>query len=141
MGFHKTVLWVTVAGLIVLVAVTAGVQQPLLRTVFAVLAVTPMVFVTIRIALGLEHRLAKERRKYLRLRSATDEFLMNTRNLNRLAVAAEQFATEPPVELVGQIQQVVERMHSLVDTMRDAAGDTVHPPGFIPGASPEVDLS
>lgn len=141
MGFHKSVLWITIAGLITLVAVTIGVQDPVLRTLFSVLAVAPMIYVAIRVALGLEHRLAKERRKFLKLRSVTDEFLMNVRNLNRLKVAKAQFEAEAPIELDAQIDEVVGRMHKLVETMRDAAGESLHPAGFIPGASAEADQS
>ncbi len=139
MSYSRSVLWIALAGIALLV-VTVLVSDPLFRVTLSLVAVMAMIYIAIRVALGSERRLARERRRYLKLRMATDEFLMNVRNLNRLLVTAGQSETQP-VELDAEVDEVVGRMHELVDLMREAAGKADRPPGFVPGAPPEIDQS
>ncbi len=118
---------------------TVLVSDPLFRVTLSLVAGMAMIYRAIRVALGSERRLARERRRYLKLRMATDEFLMNVRNLNRLLVTAGQSETQPAVELDAEVDEVVGRMHELVDLMREAAGEADRPRGFVPGAPPEID--
>ncbi len=140
MSHFRSVLWIALAGIALLV-VTVLVSDPLFRVTLSLVAVMAMIYIAIRLALGSERRLARERRKYLKLRMATDEFLMNVRNLNRLLVTAGQSETQPAVELDAEVDEVVSRMHKLVDQIREAAGKAERPPGFVPGAPPEIDQS
>ncbi len=80
MSYSRSVLWIALAGVALLV-VTVLVSDPLFRVTLSLVAVMAMIFMAIRVALGSERRLARERRRYLKLRMATDEFLMNVRNL------------------------------------------------------------
>ncbi len=139
-SYSRSVLWIALAGIAVLV-VTVLVSDPLFRLMLSLVAVLAMIYIAIRVALGSERRLTREQRKYLKLRMATDEFLMNVRNRNRLLVAAGQSETQPTVDLDAEVDEVVSRMHKLVDQTREAAGKADRPPGFVPGALPEIDQS
>lgn len=121
MGFHRSVLWVAMGGVIGLVIINVWVDEPILRSALAVLAITPLLYVTVRVALGSERRVAQERRKFLKLRNVTDEFILNVRTLNRLSVAAK--AEDAPAGANDRIDEIVARMHALVDRMRGAAGN------------------
>lgn len=121
MNFHKAWLWVAMGGVIALVAVSVLVREPGLRAMLSVAAILPLLHVTLRVALGSERDVARERRKYMKLRTVTDEFIMNVRNLNRLTIVAKK--EDAPDDADAMIDQVVERMHSLVERMRDAAGE------------------
>jgi hypothetical protein len=120
MRFHKAWLWVAGGGVIALVVVSVAVPEPTFRALLSVLAIVPLLYVSIRVALRSERQVAQERRKYLKLRNVTDEFIMNVRNLNRLTVIAQ--AEGAPHDANAMIEEVVERMHQLVERMRDAAG-------------------
>jgi hypothetical protein len=120
MRFHKAWLWVAAGGVIALVVVSVAVPEPAFRALLSVLAVVPLLYVSIRVALGSERQVAQERRKFLKLRNVTDEFIMNVRNLNRLTVIAQ--AEDAPHDTNAMIDEVVERMHHLVERMREAAG-------------------
>ncbi len=75
MSHPRSVLWIAFAGIALLV-VTVLVSDPLFRVTLSLGAVMAMIYIAIRVALGSERRLARERRRYLKLRMATDEFLM-----------------------------------------------------------------
>ncbi len=125
MRFHKAWLLVAGGGVIALVVVSVAVPEPMFRALLSVLAIVPLLYVSIRVALGSERRVAQERRKYNKLRNVTDEFIMNVRNLNRLTVIAK--GPDAPQDADGMIEEVVERMHQLVERMRDAAGQEDQP--------------
>jgi hypothetical protein len=120
MQFHKAWLWVALGGVIALVFVSVAVPEPSFRALLSVLAIVPLLYVSVRVALGSERQVAHERRRYMKLRNVTDEFIMHVRNLNRLSVIAQ--GEEPPEDADAMIDDVVGRMHGLVDRMRDAAG-------------------
>jgi hypothetical protein len=120
MQFHKAWLWVALGGVIALVFVSIAVPEPSFRAFLSVLAIVPLLYVSVRVALGSERQVAHERRRYMKLRNVTDEFIMHVRNLNRLSVIAQ--GEEPPEDADAMIDDVVGRMHGLVDRMRDAAG-------------------
>ena len=120
MQFHKAWLWVALGGVIALVFVSIAVPEPSFRALLSVLAIVPLLYVSVRVALGSERQVANERRRYMKLRNVTDEFIMHVRNLNRLTVIAQ--GEDPPEDADAMIEDVVGRMHGLVDRMRDAAG-------------------
>ena len=121
MGFHKAVLGVALGGVIALVFVSLAIDERVLRTLLSVLAVLPLLYVSIRVALRSERNVASERRRFMKLRNVTDEFIMNVRNLNRLALASRIDEAAPDADAM--IEEVVERMHKLVEHMRDDAGE------------------
>ncbi len=120
MRFHKAWLWVAAAGVVALVSVTVLVEDAGLRALLSVLAIVPLLYVSVRVALGSERQVAHERRRFMKLRNVTDEFIMHVRNLNRITVIAK--GESPPEDAEGMIDDIIERMHKLVDRMRDAAG-------------------
>ena len=121
MGFHKAVLGVALGGVIALVFVSLAIDERVLRTLLSVLAVLPLLYVSIRVALRSERNVASERRRFMKLRNVTDEFIMNVRNLNRLALASRIDEAAPDADAM--IEEVVQRMHKLVEHMRDVAGE------------------
>jgi hypothetical protein len=121
MKFHKAWLWVAAGGVLALVVVSVAVPEPGTRALLAVFAIIPLLHVTVRVVLGSERQVAQERRKFMKLRNATDEFIMHVRNLNRLSVIAK--SDDAPQNAGGMIDDVVERMHALVERMRDLAGE------------------
>ncbi len=121
MGFHKAVLGVALGGVIALVFVSLAIDERVLRTLLSILAVLPLLYVSIRVALRSERDVASERRRFMKLRNVTDEFIMNVRNLNRLALASRIDDAAPDADAM--IEEVVERMHKLVEHMRDVAGE------------------
>jgi hypothetical protein len=134
MRFHKAWLWVAAGGVITLVIVAVTVPEASLRAFLSILAIVPLLYVTVRVALGSERQVALERRKYMKLRNVTDEFIMHVRNLNRLTVIAH--GESPPEDADTMIDDVVDRMHQLVDRMKDAAGQEgpqIPPPGEVEG--------
>lgn len=120
MGFHKAVLGVALGGVIALMFVSLAIDERVLRTLLSILAVLPLLYVSIRIALRSERDVASERRRFTKLRNVTDEFIMNVRNLNRLALASRIDEAAPDADAM--TEEVVERMHKLVEDMRDVAG-------------------
>ncbi len=121
MGFHKAVLGVALGGVIALVFVSLAIDERVLRTLLSILAVLPLLYVSIRVALRSERDVASERRRFMKLRNVTDEFIMNVRNLNRLALASRIDEAAPDADAM--IEEVVQRMHKLVEHMRDVAGE------------------
>ena len=126
MRFNRAWLWVAAGGVIALVTVSAVVQEPAIRVLLCLVSVTPLLYVTLRVTLGFERRMAQQQRKFLKLRATTDEFIMMVRNLNRLTLASK--IPDPPENVESMIEEVVGRMHGLVDRMRAAAGEE-EPPG------------
>lgn len=122
MSFHRATLWVVAGAVIALAAVSAFIARPLPRTLLALLAAMPLIYVAVRVALGSERRVAQQRRRFLKLRAVTDEFVMSVRNLNRLTVISK---TDPdaPEDIGKMIEELVRRMHGLVERMKEAAGE------------------
>lgn len=120
MRFHKAWLWVAAGGVVALVFVSVAVPEPAFRALLSVLAIVPLLYVTVRVALGSERQLAHERRRYMKLRNVTDEFIMHVRNLNRITVISK--GDDPPEDAENMIDDIIDRMHGLVERMRDAAG-------------------
>ncbi len=104
-----------------MVFVSLAIDERVLRTLLSILAVLPLLYVSIRVALRSERDVASERRRFMKLRNVTDEFIMNVRNLNRLALASRIDDAAPDADAM--IEEVVERMHKLVEHMRDVAGE------------------
>lgn len=129
MGFHRAALWIAVCVVIALASVSALIVDPLFRTLMALLAVMPLIYLAVRVALGSERRVAQQRRRFLKLRAVTDEFAISVRNLNRLTVIAK---TDPsaPEDTSKMIEDLVQRMHVLVERMKEAAGE--EDPGIQP---------
>ncbi len=123
MGLQKTIAWSVVSGA-TLIAVALLIEQPLLRAVLALLAASPLCYVAVGAAVRSK-RIA-ERRAYLGLRQATDEFLVQVRNLNRLKVIAE--SDQELQEAEEMIEEVVAQMHDLVERIRELAGRPGPPP-------------
>ncbi len=132
MRFHYMTLWIAALGLVAVVLVTIAIADPMVRLLLVVISITPLIYMMIRIAFESERRLEKERRRYTRLRTATDEFLTNVRNLNRLKTGEEPEGA--PVDVDDEIDDVIDRMHNLVERMREEAG--VESGGSSPGTGP-----
>jgi hypothetical protein len=111
---------VAAGGVVALVSVTVLIEETGLRTLLSILAILPLIYVSVRVALGSERQVAHERRKYMKLRNVTDEFIMHVRNLNRITVISK--GEDPPEDADAMIGDIIARMHNLVDRMRDAAG-------------------
>jgi hypothetical protein len=109
-----------VVGVIVLVLVSLFVEDRGARTLLALAAITPVLYATGRISRGLQRRAAQERRRFSRLRRATDDFILSVRNLNRLKVLAREGGAAEDTQ--GMIEEVVQRMRRTVDRIVEAAG-------------------
>jgi hypothetical protein len=126
MRFNRAWLWAAGLGVIALVATSALVEDPGIRAPLAVLCIIPLLQVTVRFALASQQQSAQDRRKYMRLRTVTDEFIMHVRNLNRLKVIAQ--GRNPPEDIDRMMEEVVQRMHATVDRIRSVAGQESPPP-------------
>jgi hypothetical protein len=127
MKFHRAWLVVALGGVIALVFVTTFVSEPGPRVFLSMVAILPLLYVSLRLAREAEQQAAHERRKFMKLRTVTDEFIMNVRSLNRLSVIAQ--GENPPEDTSSMIDDVIEQMHGLVERMRDAAGEeSLFPP-------------
>jgi hypothetical protein len=119
MGYHKTVAWALVSAA-TLVAVSLAVEAPVLRATLSIFAVSPLVYLALRIVIAAKR--IKEKREFLKLRQLTDDFLNNVRNLNRLKVIAQ--SENDLAEAEHMVDQVVVKMHELVEQIRQVAGQT-----------------
>lgn len=63
----------------------------------------------------------RERRRFFGLRAVTDDLIEHVRALNRVALRAAAHELDGP-RVVREIARLQERMHFLVDGMRDVAG-------------------
>lgn len=120
MDFQRSVSFASIGGVIALIAVAFGVEEPIARAAMSLIAISPLLYIAIKIARLFERATAQHKRKYTRLREITDEFIMHVRNLNRITVAAQMDAA--PENVAGMIDEIVDRMHKLVGRMKDAAG-------------------
>ena len=120
MDFQKSVSLAAVVGVVALVGFSFLVEEPLTRAALSLLAISPLLYVAIRVSRVFERHAAQQKRRYLRLREITDEFIMHVRNLNRITVAGR--IENAPENVTTMIDEIVERMHKLVERMREAAG-------------------
>lgn len=120
MGFKKSVSWAALIGVIALVAVSLAVEQPIARALLSLLAISPLLYVAVRVSRIFERQAAQQERRYVSLREVTDEFIMHVRNLNRITVAGR--IENAPDNVASMIDEIVERMHKLVERMRNVAG-------------------
>ncbi len=127
MKLHKGWLWAAAGGVLALVLVSVLVSDPTSRTLLALLSIAPLIFVTGEVAKGYVRQADYQRRRFTKLRNATDEFIIAVRNLNRLTVLAQD--ENPPENAKEMIEQVVQRMRTLVDRIVAAAGQTDPAPG------------
>ena len=129
MDFQKSVSWAAIAGVIALVAISLTVGDPSLRAILSLAAISPLLDIALKVSRIFERHAAQQKRRYVRLREITDEFIMHVRNLNRITVAGK---IENAPENVGtMIDEIVERMHKLVERMREAAGKPLEEPGEV----------
>ena len=117
---EKKALGVTVAGFIALLVVTVLIDRPALRAILSILAVAPIIYVTVRNAVRRERSFEKEQRVNMALRAVTTEFVLSVRNLNRLKIIAQE--DEELTEAEELIDEIVAQMHTLVDRIRNSAG-------------------
>ena len=117
----KRVMMAAVAGLVALVAVSVLTAPPLIRAVLSVASVSPLIFLTVRDAVRVDHWILSERRKNMALRGMTNEFLIMVRSLNRLKVIA--MGDEEIEEAEDMLDEIEKQMHDLVERLKGAAGD------------------
>ena len=117
----KRVMMAAVAGLVALVAVSVLTAPPLIRAVLSVASVSPLIFLTVRDAVRVDHWILSERRKDMALRGMTNEFLIMVRSLNRLKVIA--MGDEEIEEAEDMLDEIEKQMHDLVERLKGAAGD------------------
>jgi hypothetical protein len=79
-----------------------------------------LLYVTGEVAKGYVRQADWQRRRYSKLRTVTDEFIIAVRNLNRLTVLAQD--ENPPENAKEMIDELVQRMRTLVDRIVAAAG-------------------
>jgi hypothetical protein len=114
--------WVAAAalGIVALVLVSLFVTDPTTRTLLSLASVVPLLYVTARLSQSFEKQLASERRRFSKLRHVTDDFILSVRNLNRLAVLAQE--PNAPEDTQGMMEQVIGRMRTTVDRIVEVAG-------------------
>ena len=114
--------WVAAAalGIVALVLVSLFVTDPTPRALLALASVVPILYVTAKLSQTFERQLASERRRFSKLRHVTDDFILSVRNLNRLAVLAQE--PNAPEDTQGMMEQVIGRMRTTVDRIVEVAG-------------------
>lgn len=114
--------WVAVAGLgiVALVLVSLFVNDATTRALLSLASIVPLLYVTAKLSQSFEKQLASERRRFSKLRHVTDDFILSVRNLNRLAVLAQE--PDAPEDTQGMMEQVIGRMRTTVDRIVEVAG-------------------
>jgi hypothetical protein len=120
MNVNRGWLWAAFVAVIALVLVSTLVVDPTARAALSVVAIAPLLFLTARVAKTIEQREAYQKRKFSKLRGETDEFLMAVRNLNRITLVVRD--ENPPDNAQEMLDEVVGRLHELVDRIVDSAG-------------------
>jgi hypothetical protein len=120
MNVNRGWLWAAFVAVIALVLVSTLVVDPTARAALSVVAIAPLLFLTARVAKTIEQREAYQKRKFSKLRGVTDEFLMAVRNLNRITLVVRD--ENPPDNAQEMLDEVVGRLHELVDRIVDSAG-------------------
>ena len=121
MRFQKAWFWVALLGLVALFVVSLRIEEPIQRAILSLASVLPLLYMTFQVTMVAQKEAAHERRKYIKLRAAADEFLMHVRNLNRLAIISK--GDDAPDDADSMMEDVTERMHGLIDRLRDVAGE------------------
>ncbi len=119
---YRAILWSAIAALVGTLAVNLLIGPQVWRVPLTLAVITPVVWLTTRTQMFLRARpwVVRERRRNLTLREATNQFLINVRNLNRLKVIAQ--AAEDLEDAEDMIEEVVAQMHRLVERIREEAG-------------------
>jgi len=114
--------WVAAAalGIVALVLVSLFITDPMSRALLALASVVPVLYVTAKLSQTFEKQLASERRRFSKLRHVTDDFILSVRNLNRLAVLAQE--PDAPEDTQGMMELVIGRMRTTVDRIVEVAG-------------------
>jgi hypothetical protein len=114
--------WVAAAalGIVALVLVSLFATEPTSRALLALASIVPVLYVTAKLSQTFEKQLASERRRFSKLRHVTDDFILSVRNLNRLAVLAQE--PNAPEDTQGMMEQVIGRMRTTVDRIVEVAG-------------------
>lgn len=121
MRFQKAWFWVAILGLVALFVVSLRIEEPVQRAILSIATVLPLLYLTFQVTMVAQEKAAHERRRYVKLRSAADEFLMHVRNLNRLAVISK--SDEAPDDADSMMEDVTQRMHGLIDRLKEVAGE------------------
>lgn len=120
MNINRGWLWAAFVAVIALVLVSTLVVDPTVRAALSIVAIAPLLILTGRVAKGIQQREAYQKRRFSKLRGVTDEFLMAVRNLNRITLVVRE--ESPPENAQEMLDEVVERLHALVDRIVQAAG-------------------
>jgi hypothetical protein len=120
MNVNRGWLWAAFVAVIALVLVSTLVVDPTTRAALSVVAIAPLLFLTARVAKNIEQREAYQKRKFSKLRGVTDEFLMAVRNLNRITLVVRD--ENPPDNAQEMLNEIVGRLHELVDRIVESAG-------------------
>jgi hypothetical protein len=120
MNVNRGWLWAAFVAVIALVLVSTLVVDPTVRAALSIVAITPLLILTGRVAKGIQQREAYQKRRFSKLRGVTDEFLLAVRNLNRITLVVRD--ENPPENAQEMLGEVVRRLHELVDRIVEAAG-------------------
>jgi hypothetical protein len=131
MNINRGWLWAAFVAVIALVLVSTLVVDPTVRAALSIVAITPLLILTGRVAKGIQQREAYQKRRFSKLRGVTDEFLLAVRNLNRITLVVRD--ENPPENAEEMLGEVVRRLHELVDRIVEAAGQADTDLGPKPG--------
>jgi len=131
MNINRGWLWAAFVAIIALVLVSTLVVDPTVRAALSIVAITPLLILTGRVARGIQQREAYQKRRFSKLRGVTDEFLLAVRNLNRITLVVRD--ENPPENAEEMLGEVVRRLHELVDRIVEAAGQADTDLGPKPG--------
>ncbi len=131
MNINRGWLWAAFVAVIALVLVSTLVIDPTVRAALSIVAITPLLILTGRVAKGIQQREAYQKRRFSKLRGVTDEFLLAVRNLNRITLVVRD--ENPPENAEEMLGEVVRRLHELVDRIVEAAGQADTDLGPKPG--------
>lgn len=120
MNVSRAWLRAAFVAIIALVLVSTLVVDPTVRAALSIVAITPLLILTGRVAKGIQQREAYQKRRFSKLRGVTDEFLMAVRNLNRITLVVRE--ENPPENAQEMLNEVVGRLLALVDRIVEAAG-------------------
>jgi hypothetical protein len=120
MNVNRGWLWAAFVAVIALVLVSTLIIDPTARAALSIVAIAPLLILTARVAKSIEQREAYRQRKFSKLRGVTDEFLMAVRNLNRITLVVRD--ENPPDNAQEMLNEIVGRLHELVDRIVESAG-------------------
>lgn len=120
MNVHRGWLWAAFLAVIALVLVSTLIVDPTVRAALSVVAIAPLLVLAGKAAREAEKRKAWQKRRFTKLRTVTDEFLMGVRNLNRITLVVRD--ENPPENAQEMYDEVVDRLRKMVDRIVEAAG-------------------